>query len=240
MNSPSSPGGQTEPADAFGQLARINLAEHSLEDVLERVASLAKDTIPGASEVSVTLVSGDRASTAAYTGPLAIELDEVQYQQGFGPCLDAAASTTLLAIDDMASEDRWPQYTPKAAKAGALSSLSVPVPVQQQLTAALNIYATSPHAFDRDDIATAETFAAYAAVAIGNAHLYASTAALAAQMSDAMASRAVIEQAKGILMALHGCHADHAFALLTKESQHSNRKLRDVAADIVTRAGGQL
>jgi GAF domain-containing protein len=240
MNSPPSPNGPTEPADAFGQLARINLAEHSLEDVLDKVASLARDTIPGASEVSVTLVSGDHASTAAYTGSLAIELDEVQYQQGYGPCLDAAASSTLLAIDDMTTEDRWAEYAAKAVKAGALSSLSVPVPVQQQLTAALNIYATSPHAFTRDDVATAETFASYAAVAISNAHLYTSTAAHAAQMSAAMKSRAVIEQAKGILMALHRCDADHAFALLTRESQNSNRKLRDVAADIVTRAGGQL
>jgi len=240
MTDQSSPdNGALEASEAFGRLARLRLADHTLDDVMELVASLAKRTLPGASEVSVTFISDGRAVTAAYTGPLAISLDEIQYDKGYGPCLDAASNSTTISITDMTTEDRWPAYVPEAVKAGALSSLSVPVPVQQEVTAALNIYATTPHAFDDESVANAEKFASYAAVAIGNAHLFSTTAAVAAQMREAMLSRAVIEQAKGILMAVHSCDADAAFAILTKESQHKNRKLREVAADIVATATGR-
>jgi GAF domain-containing protein len=228
------------PSEAFAEFGRVKLADHSLEDILEKLATLVRRTIPGAAEVSVTLLTGGHATTAAYTGGLALSLDERQYDLGSGPCLDAASSSTTLHIRDMTTEDRWPDFAARAVKEGALSSLSVPVPVQDRTSAALNIYATSAHAYDNKSIRVAQTFASYAAVAISNVHLYTSTAALAAQLQEAMHSRAVIEQAKGILMAVHRSNANAAFALLTKESQHTNRKLRDVAADIVARAGGQL
>ena len=79
----------------------------------------------------------------------------------------------------------------------------------------------------------AETFAGYAAVAMANAHLYETTSALAQQMAEAMSSRAIIEQAKGILMAQQGVDSEAAFAMLSRASQTANRKLRDIAQAIV-------
>jgi GAF domain-containing protein len=224
------------PAAAFAELGRIRLSDTTLDGVLARVAELAKATLPGAHEVSVTLVRGQDAYTATFTGDLALRLDERQYERGTGPCLEAARGREILSVPDMATEARWPDWAAGALEAGALSSLSIGLPLQEGVSGALNIYGAQPHAFDDDAIELAHTFARYATVALGNAHLYDTTATLAEHMKAAMESRAVIEQAKGIIMGQQRCSADQAFALLTKVSQESNRKLRDVAAALVAHA----
>ncbi len=225
-----------DPIAAFAELGRIKLGEVKLDDVLARVADLAKQTLPGAREVSVTLIRGNDAHTAAYTGQLAVQLDEWQYERGHGPCLDASEAKTTLSITDMTNEPRWPDWAARAVAAGAGSSLSVGLPIEEQVIGALNVYAEKAYAFDNDAIVLAQTFAGYAAVALANAHLYDTTASLAQQMQAAMESRAVIEQAKGIIMGERRCSADEAFRILTRVSQDSNRKLRDVAAALVARA----
>ena len=225
-----------EPNEAFTQLGRIKLYETTLEGVFQQISDLAKRTIPGVSEASVTLVQGKGARTAAFTGELALALDESQYQLGHGPCLEAASSATTQVVNDMASETRWPDWAPRSVQAGAHSSLSIGLPVQDALTGALNLYATKPDTFDDDAIAVAQTFASYASVAMANAYVVESKKTLAQHMEAAMESRAVIEQAKGIIMGDRRCTADEAFAILTKISQDTNRKLRDVAAALVARA----
>jgi GAF domain-containing protein len=222
-------------ADAFAELGRIKFNETTFTGLLTRVTDLATRTISGADEVSITLVGADGAHTAAFTGELALALDEVQYRQGQGPCLAAAAADTTVHVTDMAAETRWPHWTQQAVTAGAYSSLSIGLPMHQAVTGALNVYATRPTAFSNDAVLLAQTFAGYAAVAMTNAHLYETQATLAQHMQAAMRSRAVIEQAKGIIMAERRCTADEAFATLSKISQDSNRKLRDVAALLVAR-----
>ncbi|MFG1928612.1 ANTAR domain-containing protein [Cryptosporangium sp. NPDC048952] len=217
----------------LAELSRIVLGDASLDDVLARVATLAQATIPGAVDVSVTLIVNERPTTAAAVGPVARDLDERQYEQGFGPCLDAARGGVVLVIADTATETRWPRYCPKALERGVRSVLSVPLPVQQHVVGAMNVYGEQPDAFPPEAVELTVTFAGYAAVAVANAQLYAATADLADGMRQAMASRAVIEQAKGILMSQHGCTAEEAFTQLTTLSQNANRKLRDIAAAIV-------
>ena len=227
---------QLDPFDAFRELAQIDLSEHSVESVLTTISELVKRTLPGADEVSVTFLEGDVPRTVAFTGELAIDLDERQYERGYGPCLDGTAAGQIVAIADMTTESRWPDWARTAAERGCRSSLTVPVPLQRQLTAALNLYSTAPSAFDEGAQDTARTFASYAGVAISNMHLYESTAKLAQQLDTAMQSRAVIEQAKGVLMGQRRCTADEAFDLLVQLSQRSNRKLRVVAEALVQTA----
>jgi GAF domain-containing protein len=238
MASDLNPAPTVEPTAAIAELSRIVLADETVETVLQRIAELAKQAVPGAVEVSVTLVRADVPVTAAYTGQLALDADEMQYERGFGPCLDAARGGVLIRIEDMANETRWPDYAPKAAGIGVGSSVSVPLPLQEDVIGALNVYGARPGAFDDEAVRVAETFGAHAAVALANADLYASTAQLAQQMKEAMASRAVIEQAKGIIMARKGCAADEAFQVLVRTSQAANRKLKDVAAALVAEVSG--
>jgi GAF domain-containing protein len=225
-----------DPSIALAELGRINLAENDLHGVLDRVAQLTRRTFPGADEVSVTLVRGNAAETAAHTGPLALVLDEWQYYQASGPCLEAATKHGTVLAPSLPEEQRWPGWAEHAVAAGARSSLSIGLPIEDQLDAALNLYSRRGHAFDEEAVTLAETFAGYAAIALANATLYGVTAKLARQLETAMASRAVIEQAKGIIMGRRRCTAEEAFAILTKTSQDSNRKLRDVAAALVAKA----
>jgi hypothetical protein len=127
---------------------------------------------------------------------------------------------------------------PRAAEHGALSSLSVPLSIDQdeQVKAALNIYAREPHAFDEDSRTAATRFAPYAAVAAGNLHAYRSAVDRADNLQIALETRGVIDQAKGILMDRHKLTADQAFQVLAQMSMNTNRKLRAVADDLV-RAG---
>ena len=101
------------------------------------------------------------------------------------------------------------------------------------------MYALGNDEFDEDAVLLAETFAQYAGVAVANAHLYSSTASLAAQMQTAMQSRGLIDQAKGIIMGRNRCNADEAFTILTTMSQRRNIKLRALAQDIVDRTSNQ-
>jgi GAF domain-containing protein len=222
-----------EAQAAFAELASISLGEESMTSLLERVSQLAKKNIPGVAEASVSLLSHDKATTAAYTGALALDLDETQYGRGYGPCLASAAGGEVMEVTDARQETRWPDYSREAVRHGSLSSLSVPLPVQQSVCGALNLYAVEAHAFDEDSKTLARVFASYAAVAVQNMHLYESTRQLAENLDIAMQSRSVIEQAKGILMSQRRCDAAEAFDILAAASQRSNRKLRDIAQAIV-------
>jgi transcriptional regulator with GAF, ATPase, and Fis domain len=138
----------------------------------------------------------------------------------------------------MVAETRWPRFTETAVEHGIRSSLSIPLPVQREVTGALNFYASETEAFTEEKFELAQTFAAHAAVAVANAHLYESTAALAEQMKQAMSTRAVIEQAKGIIMRDRGCPPEEAFDALVRLSQETHLKLRDVAQRLVEHTSG--
>ena len=165
-----------------------------------------------------------------------MDLDERQYEHGFGPCLDCIEGGEPVRIRDMAEENRWPEWTAAARRSGVKSSLSIPVPLQREVSAALNVYSTDEQAFGDDDLELAATFAAYAGVALTNMHLYQAQSRLAEDLQNAMRSRAVIEQAKGILMGQRRCTAEEAFDILVRVSQQTNRKLREVAEALVVDA----
>jgi GAF domain-containing protein len=225
-----------DPAEAFARLGRIKLGDIDVDGVLTLISELAHRTVPGAAAVSVTLVRGMNAHTAAFTSDLARELDEAQYEAGYGPCLDASASNTTFSVPEVAGEARWPKWAAQTAARGVNSSLAIGLPIQDDVSGALNIYAHEPGAFDDDAIVIGQTFAGYAAVALANVHLYDVTASLAQHLQAAMQSRAFIEQAKGIIMGERHCTADEAFRILAKVSQDSNRRVRDVATAVVARA----
>jgi len=224
-----------DPLGAFAELGHIKFSETSFDDVFERITDLARRTLPGADEASITHVLQRRPGTAASTGELARRLDEAQYEQLSGPCLEAAAQDAVVSIVDTGADDRWPGWAAMASSAGIGSALSVGLPIRGAVGGALNLYSRRTGGFDDDAIDLARTFVGYAAVALANAHLYDTTVTLAEQLRQAMEHRAVIEQAKGIVMSERRCTAEEAFVILTKISQDSNRKLRDIASALVAR-----
>jgi GAF domain-containing protein len=219
--------------DAFEELGGMTESGQPLNDILERTVHLVRQVLPFEMEASITLIEDTDATTPAFTGKVALELDETQYSLGYGPCLAAAEVGQLVAVPDLVIESRWPQFARDALDKGVGSTLSVPLPIQQRVVGALNLYAAAPCAFDSDVEQLTKHFGAYAAVAITNTNLYLSAWQRAEQLTTAMKSRAVIEQAKGMLMAQRKCDADEAFDLLVKLSQQTGRKLHAVAAALV-------
>ena len=214
-------------------LARVVLADREPSEVLSEITGIARRAMPSVEAVSVTLIRGDKPFTAAYDGQMALDADEMQYERGYGPCVDAGRAGQMFLVDDMRTEQRWPDYAQNVAAHGVLSSLSVPLPFQGVTIGALNIYASQPKVFDDSDIELAQEVAAWIAVAVGNAEAAARTSDGLIQLRTVMLSRALIEQAKGILMERHKITEDEAFTILTHASQRTNTKLRDVAAELV-------
>jgi hypothetical protein len=226
----------TEPGDALARPGPINPSEAGLREVFQRVVDLAQVTLPGVTEASVTVLRGKDAYTPACTGDLASVLDELQYQLGHGPCLLAASAITIESISDMATDTRWPDWTAGALEAGARSSLSIALPINHTLGAALNLYATTPHAFDDDDIAVAQSLAGYASLATADVD---NAKATLSRHLDAVMDGEVVEQAKGITMADRQCTAEEAFTILMATAQDTGRTVRDVARAVVDRAAAE-
>ncbi|MGN6303128.1 MAG: ANTAR domain-containing protein [Angustibacter sp.] len=223
--------------DTYQALAAVVLVDRPLDDVLGEIAGVASRALAGAEATSITLVRGERAWTAAHTGPLALDADELQYVDGHGPCMDAGRTGLTMHVPDMRADDRWPTYAPRAVERGVASSLSVPLPFQGRTIGALNNYARTVGAFSDDDVRTAEHITTFIGTAVMNADAHAGATASAEQMRAALESRKVIDMALGILIARHHCTPDEAFALLSRASQNHNRKLRDLAQSLVESEG---
>jgi GAF domain-containing protein len=178
-----------DPLEAAAQLSGVTLAESGAEPALAKIAELTKRTIPGAHEVSVTLLSDTGAHSAAFTGRLALELDEWQYEHGYGPCLDASRAQDTYPVPDLSAERRWPDWTARALAAGARSCLSVGLPSREHVTGALNLYGTEPDAFDEEAVTVARVFADYAAVVLSDDHHHEVRSSLARHLRSAMERR---------------------------------------------------
>jgi hypothetical protein len=158
--------GSTLSPSPYDELAAIDPADATLGSAVARVADLASRALPGAEEVSVTLIGDGCASTAAATGPLALELDEWQYRRGLGPCLEAIGEQTTVSAADLTTDIRWYEWTAHAVTSGARSLLSIGLPVAKGMIGAFTIYGRRVAAFDDDAVREAQVFARAAAVSL--------------------------------------------------------------------------
>lgn len=224
--------------DAIGalqSLAGIVLAHEDLTAAQCEICAVAASAVRSADGTTMTSFTPSGPGVAAASNGWAEVLDELQYEEHEGPCLDAGRIGTLFRIPDARREQRWPSYMPRAVEQGALSILSLPMTVETKTIGALNVYSRQAGAFGAEEVSVAEIIAGHASLASQAAATLHGHRTLAEQLRDAMASRATIEQAKGILMATVGCGPDEAFERLVEQSQYENRKLRLVAEELVSR-----
>ena len=222
----------------LAQLAGVLLSEEDLPSALTRVTQHAEAIVPDCHGCSLTMRSAGRPGPAASSNAWAAELDELQSAEQEGPCLDCLREGTVMRVRDLKVDGRFPTYGPRAAERGARATLSLPLAADGRTVGALNLYSRQPDVFDGPGLALGELLAAHASLAVQAATAFFSHRDLAEQMREAIASRAVIEQAKGVLMAERRCSPDDAFELLVSASQRSNVKLREVAQRIVSAAAG--
>ena len=229
--------GDAHPLAAeFVKMARSLLQADTAELAMTDVVEAAVRFVNGCDAASFSAYVEDVATTLASTGPVALEVDAAQYQAAEGPCLQAIQTLQLVISADLAHEDRWPAFI-AVAPTGVRSVLSSPVSDQRPAATnfgSLNSYGLHANAFDDEDADTAILLTAHLGVLLQLAHTAAEASERAAQLSDAVASRDVIGQAKGILMERERLTAAQAFDVLRSASQRLNRKLRDVADQLAT------
>ena len=221
----------SEPLQHLDSLFDLGRDE-PIEDAATRVVQLALEAVPAAAHTSI-MFDGDHPGTPAFSDGIAKELDEAQYESGSGPCLEACRDGEFVVTTDLATEDRWPRFAEEARRRGVQASLSLPLNTTSGTVGSLNLYADAPQSFDADDIDIGTVIASRAAVGLANVELFVKATAIGEQLREALQSRDVIGQAKGIIMATEGCSDDVAFKMLVTASQHSNRKLREIAQAVL-------
>src|SRR4051794_22539126 len=205
-----------DPTGLFADLGRLLSERRGFADVLHQIAALAAAPGPRGEEWSVTLTGGSSGYSPASAGNLARRLDENQFNLGQGPCLDAGSSGETLLIADVDEDDRWPAYLSLATVIGLGSSVSVPLPLQEEYLGALNVYSRSPHAFDAESVHLIQRLAGNVAAVMSRTRMIDSVPEAAERLEESMHTRAVIEQAKGILMAARQCPSQDAFEHLRR------------------------
>ena len=203
------------------------------EEILEVVCAEAVRAIPGADMASITAIRDGEPETAAATDDRAATIDRVQYAAGEGPCLEAAATGEIVRLPLATAGRVWPEFTEYARSVGVGSYLAAPLRVDQHLGGALNLFGYGDHGFAETDSQLLKLYTTIVTFGLRTTRRYHQARQRATELEAAMRSRAVIEQAKGILMAVHRITAEEAMKRLIAESQHTNVKLRDIATRFV-------
>jgi GAF domain-containing protein len=230
--------GLVEPFDSLAMQALALISESVSQFLDEFTRRVAVEMGRGC---SITMQRGGDAApyTVASSDEQTVRLDELQYAQDDGPCLTATRTGVPVIVTDMATESRFGSYPAHAARVGARSSMSYPLAMAtEHALAALNLYAGHPLDPPPELRQRAEGLARNAAGALDLAQRLTDQRELIGNLTTALESRSVIDQAIGVLVAQQRCHPSAAFDLLVTASQSRNIKLRVIASRIVTSAQG--
>lgn len=225
-------------------VTRFGNPSDAAETRLNRLLNLVLETAVDAmlfDAATASLRHDGEVTTMAATDQRYLLLDEAQYAANDGPCLDVLEPHDPIVWNAESQDLRWPLFRQTAQHAGVVTSLSVHVPIEEAegLEASLNLYARGSIAVGEGQVRVGKSFADQVAAIIFSIDAHEATARLATGLADAMRTRAVIEQAKGILAADRRISTQEAFDVLVELSNHSNVKLRDVAIRLVAeRTGG--
>ena len=203
---------------------------------LSRLAEMAAWQVPGCCGANASVWDDQEPVIFAATHPELADLAELQLQVGSGPDIEAARTRTPVACPDTLEETRWPGYAEAALRRGVRCSVHL---VRDQAPAALvlSLFSLRPRAVTLDANPMADTLAAVGGAMLANATVYGEAQLIASQFKDAVASRSVVDQAKGILMHALGCGADEALRRLRQESQRRHIKVTEVARQVVDAYG---
>ncbi|MBA2272472.1 MAG: GAF and ANTAR domain-containing protein [Actinobacteria bacterium] len=227
-------GPQAELDAALQELADILVSDEDVDSTISRITRLAVACIDGADFCGVSLITkGKEIKSVGATDEVAAEVDKVQYEVGEGPCLSSIADQATFKIDDIGSDRQWPRFSAAAVDKGVNSMLAFVLQISDQSLAALNLFAREAHAFSMEDVRVGAIFASHAAHTLANAQTHETDRLKAQQLEEALATRGVISNAVGILMAQEGMNREEAFGMLRTTSQALNFKLRVIAESVV-------
>jgi GAF domain-containing protein len=222
-----------ELADRVAEVAELLAADEVEDETLRRLTALGAELVPGGTAAAVTIATARGGLTFAASDRRLEELHDIQFGGGQGPVVEALRHNEPRRVDDMAAETRWPAFCRAAAEAGFGSCLALPLRTDRQPAGAVVLYASEPGAFCGAAHDVALLFAAQGGTAVHNASLYRACRRMVDNLHAGLESRAVIEQAKGMLHAELGVSTDKAFHLMSRYSQNANQRVRKIAADLI-------
>jgi hypothetical protein len=232
-----------EPGDLSAELAQaagelLTLASASEPRAMHRLVELAARHVPGCSGATSMLWHGDEPTITAASHPDLSELAETQLASRRGPTIDALADGRPMSCPDTLSEVRWPEYTSRALSMGVRSSLSLAhksrsAETPDLVALTLTLYATRPRVLDASRAPVAQLLIAFGSAVMRNTSTYDAAQRTVRQLSEGADSRAMVDQAKGILMVGLSCSADEALRRMREISQTRQIKVTEVARRIV-------
>jgi GAF domain-containing protein len=163
-------------------ITRFFVGDAALRDTLQQVTEVARQAVPGADLAGITMLVDGRPQTAVFTDALAPEVDQVQYDTGKGPCMDAFRLQQVFRIDSTDMDRRWRPFSEAARARGIRSVISLPLVARRQGIGALNFYSRTAKAFSDEDLDTGMHFANQAAIVL--AHL--ASTDQASELADAI------------------------------------------------------
>ena len=225
-----------ELLESVAALSKLVTADETVESTVDRIAALSVLAIDTADECGVSLVTGKEITTVATTSEICHTIDALQIETGEGPCMSSIKEQATFYIPDMSQDETWPAFSNLAAQTTGISSLlGYVLQVGEGALGAINVMSFQVDAFDDEAIAAGALFAAQAGVALANALTHRQDEEKVEQLEQGIRTRQVIGEAVGIVMATRQVNADEAFEILKTISQHTNVKLKEVAAGLVER-----
>jgi GAF domain-containing protein len=220
------------PGDRAGaaEFAQLAMELHDVDGVDETVEAVVHFAVQAlqCTAAGVALVTGrGRPEALTSTDPRVAELHRLQIEADEGPMIAAIRPPCPVVIGDVETETRWSaDWIAQARAAGIRSAAHLPLLVEGRAAAVLSLYGDGPDGFGADDLAVAHILARHASVAIA-------TARQEETLAQAIDARKLVGQAMGILMERYDLDPDRAFEVLKRYSQQHNRKLRDVAQELI-------
>jgi transcriptional regulator with GAF, ATPase, and Fis domain len=231
--------GNPHPVELAGllhELTALLIDAANVQEALNRLATFARAAVPGAVRCSVTLVGDCTPMTIAAAEQAHPELDDVQYEAGRGPCLDAIRTRTLITSQDLPSDERWPELAELAAKLQVHAAVSIPLDVRRNSVGALNLFLPEPHGIDPYLLITAMAVAGQSELLLGEVLRRSAAAEMTAELVESLRAGATVDHAVGVIVAQRGCGVREAYEVLHETAQRLNLRPEVIAERLVETA----
>jgi hypothetical protein len=211
--------------------ALLSLAAATEERSLSQITALAATQVPGCAAANISVWRDGELVSQASSHPEPSRLVAMQVASRRGPLIEAIADGGPISCTDTLTETRWPEFAATALRMGVRSTVALSR--RGQVVIALSLFGLRPRAVEADQLQLAELLVAYGGALVGAVSDYDESRRVAAQLRDAADARAVVDQAKGILMHALGCGADDALDRMREVSQRTNLRATEVARRVI-------
>ena len=221
---------------ALTELGKLRFGEMRVEDALNEIVQTTH-AIFDVDGAGLMLADTDHhLRNVAVSDERLGHLEELQILHQEGPCISAFDDKELVGAQDLAEETRWPLFSRAAVARGMRAVLASPLPYNQDAVGVVAVLSDDPHPWSPEGELALLAFTDLAALLIASMMQGEQQSELAAQLRSALNSRAVIEQAKGVLIGQQGLSAHEAYVQLRDQARAQRRKLAEVSAELVRSA----